>query len=251
MDSLTNLLVGVLAQTDALHEPLRDWSSPCRNAAVLARRQTYFHEGLPYSLGGGDAAERQRAVRLADALENENRAIFHRNDGVRVAWRLADAEQFKLRSMCLLTGEREMLRAMAGLLDNATTAITDPIAESTLAGEEVKSRHLLVEECFLPALSLGLVTSSSDAAGRVYYSLSPAGWRYVETWKPARPKRTTFNRSQSLAAAELYLTSIRAARRELRSLRGETAHIAIPLSCGLAAHDNGLAILDKAGKLIP
>ena len=56
-------LITLLAEVDALFEPIRDWSSPPNVIAILERRDDYYRLGLPCPRGGGDAGERQKFSR--------------------------------------------------------------------------------------------------------------------------------------------------------------------------------------------
>jgi len=246
-------LVSLLAKTDVLFAPFRQWE-PRNASAVVDRQIAYRTIGLPYS-AGGDPNERQRAKAAADALESEGKVIFIRNQyGVRIGWRLADREIWRLRHLCLLDGEVELIRVMAAMLENFAVRHVRPntgfVPEATLAGTATKSNLLRIEEALTPGLVLGLVEAATDTQGRVFYAITTKGHQFTTGWQ--RPSFTPprYNAKRSKEAAVEYLRQSQIARRELESLRGDSGHVVIPLAAGCGPTGTGVAALDAKGRLI-
>jgi hypothetical protein len=54
------------------------------------------------------------------------------------------------------------------------------VAWSDTADRAAREQIMAVENMALPALARGLVVANSDCRGRVYYSISPAGWSVLD-----------------------------------------------------------------------
>ena len=68
IDPLLTALVPVLADTCAIHTPIRRWPHGPHHVAIERLLDFREHGGLVYEVGG-DAAERKRGERLATAWE--------------------------------------------------------------------------------------------------------------------------------------------------------------------------------------
>ena len=109
-------LIELLASTDTLWRPIRRNVVGNRLGAAIAERREQFEKyGLPFQLGGGDDASRKSAERLAARLEQSPDVVFRRRRGKRMYWRLTDAGDWRLRSLCGSFGVAPMLVGMIAL----------------------------------------------------------------------------------------------------------------------------------------
>ena len=94
-------LIQLLAESDTLWRPTREWEDNSRAVAIMERRQQFLKYGMPFQHGGGDDAARKSAERLATELEKLPDVIFRRRKGKRVFWKLSDAGDWKMRAFAV------------------------------------------------------------------------------------------------------------------------------------------------------
>ena len=217
------LFVRLLTETHELFRPCRDWSNMGRVSAIAKRRREFFAVGLPFH--AGDSAK--QTERSTYRIEQTGVAIFSRSKGRQVAWRLTNAGDWQVRSLCGLPGQSEMLTAL-WCIDAYENAVRDKDAnavdEEWLAGvrgcRTQAERNLLfeLEFCVGPAAVRGLCVSQSDADGHAAYRLTPAGREYLDN--PPAVDAVELPEPDD-AAAEMFLDCLLEARKELANLKSE------------------------------
>lgn len=235
----TTQLIDLLAETDALWTPVRDWSNNHAVVAVEERREQYQRNGLPISNGGGTAAERKQWERELDGIEVSGTVLIARERGRRAFWRLGNATDWRLRNLVGLPGRAEMLRAMQALAGHEDaeqergvnlvpeTWLTGPDGWGTKAGGRLL---VALEEMFLPALVRGWVTAWSDCEGRVAYQTTEAGRAFLAAPGDEAAALPEFDGD----AADTYLVALTAARNALAAAKPAKENaLTIPLSVGL------------------
>ena len=180
-------LIDLLAETDALWAPIRDWRDNHRVVAVAERREQFRRAGLPIRVGG-NAAERKQWERELDRIQAASSIVVTRERGRRAYWRLGDAMDWQLRSLIGLPGWGEMLRAMRALAaheDANRPSTLNLVPESWFVegggwGSKQGGELLVgLEEMFLPALVRGWATAWSDCVGRAVYHTTEAGRAFL------------------------------------------------------------------------
>lgn len=252
-------LLDLLAETDALFEPIRDWSSTRRNAAIIKARRQFHERGIPFRVAGGTGAERTAATRQADELERSQLVAFSRRRGRRTTWKLSDPEDWRLRWWTHQAEVHEVALALFAV-DVVSATLEGAICpEIRLTGGrgwdgEPSEQLLGVEELLLPALVRDFATSHSDRHGRVGYGLTDSGRKFLASWKgETGVVEKLYHRRAAKAAHARYCESLKAARAELieRAHHEEASnHIAVALSVGMwPADDHGtvVSIVDDNG----
>lgn len=179
MTAADTLLVQLLAESDALFVPVRDWTGT-RSRATAQRRSHFVTKGVEWASGAAGEDARKAAQRTLAALDSEGMVSVGRVRG-RAMWvRLTDAGEDRARALASLP------RLDAGVLSvHAIAARSDRKAKTMdralvsivdLAGGHDPHELRAVEDMALPALLRGWICCGSDVAGRVYFWLSVAGW---------------------------------------------------------------------------
>ncbi len=179
---MQKLLINLLAETDAIFSPIRDWSNSSRITAVMDLRRDFHLRGLPVPKAAG--GDRKRLERERDRLEKTGLVRFHRINGRRAFWKLSDSTDWFLRRLCMLSDFTEAVTVMV-----AVDSLTDmhhtngeivPDWSLALAPNEnrqtAKARDKVarVAELALPALCRGWLTSWSDYRGANGYRIPDA-----------------------------------------------------------------------------
>ena len=186
MDAEGEILVGLLAEQDAIWFPVRDWDSPL-NVNVTALRDAFFTAGLPWNAGGRTVADRKRSERTLKDLEEKNILKVFKPRNRSLCARLTDAGEWKARELVGVSGPTAMRLAVAEL---ARLTKTRPrLLTDIWISEERLSRHkwgstdtapfLLTENMFLPAMARFYAIANSSVNGHVYYSMTEPGWEYL------------------------------------------------------------------------
>jgi hypothetical protein len=233
-------LVELLAGTDAIFAPIRCWEPNSHVCAVLERRELFQRLGLPYR-GGGTAAERKEAERIADAIEATGNIAFFRQRGKRTHWRLTDIGDWRMRRLVGSHGVGAMIATMLAVSAHEHRLQTsNGIPEKWLIGLEYEAhdagrRMARLAETLLPALARGFVESHGDCDGRVGYALTPTGRELLNDFAAGRDAipddRDLPDYDQ--AAGDFYEECLDTACAELRTATPSRENsVAIPLSCG-------------------
>jgi len=231
MDEITELLVALLARTDALWSPLRLNSHNLRlAAAVEERRAAYCRAGLPISGGGSDsqrkAASRELAVaRAAGYVETRGRT--------RLSARLTPAANDVLRTLTAgyrVDQVRPLLELVQVLTDagqhNACAVSEAALIDSRVTPAEIGRLELLAA----PLLAEGLLRTASDLEGRIGYSITADGRRALAAHWPQPPENLPEHCSPE--AADAYDELLAAALAERETWQPETSLVVIPLGAG-------------------
>jgi hypothetical protein len=175
-------LACLLAETDVLWRPIRDWTRPFPEA-LTERREVYHLTGLPVPrLGGADDSERQRRSREMRQVQRTGMVCFGGRRGQHAFWRLTPNGDWHFRAMCGLPGHREMMLAVETLrkLERVRGEPDDNrIPEYWLCGDyksdAARRRMSLLQLVLAPALCRGFVHAWSDAHGHVAYASVRSG----------------------------------------------------------------------------
>jgi len=234
MDETTELLIALLARTDALWAPLR-LNSHSRGvaAAVEERRVAFRRAGLPIAGGGSDAARKSysrelAAARAAGYVETRGRT--------RLSARLTPAADDVLRT---LTGGYRIdqvrpLLELVQLLADAGQHNAGAVPETNLIGKEysrVTSAEIgRLEQKAAPLLARNLLRSHSDGEGRIGYSIIADGRRVLAARWPQPPENLP---AYSPEAGDLYdeLLAVALAERDAWQPESSTL-VVVPLSAG-------------------
>ena len=185
------IVLAILAGTDAVFIPDRDPLARPRHAVISTRRWSFSDAGVPWSsekvVSGLDEAGRKQVQRALDELVLRDRVVsFQPQAAKTLGVRLSDAGDRYARAVAGLPDVAESLAALGQLAEREN----DPAAcrflgrtwlpETLLAGVtwgENDRRHVLVEleEKLLPALVRGWVESNCSVHGHCWYCLRPAG----------------------------------------------------------------------------
>ena len=231
---IEKILIELLAQSDAIFEPIRDWQNTKRVLACLELRDDFHRFGLPLPKLGLDFGERKRVEQLRDRLEKLGAVIFHRTLGRRTHWKLVDKTDWRLRGIATGYGFRDCLTAML-LLQALTDAgcvngryVGDWHIAGVTASDKTADRIHTVASVLVPAMVRGWVSNWSDGDGRTGYRLTSAGREFLD-----QPLKQPVEAPFEAAMGNLYLASFDSAFKNLATLkpRHESA-IPIPLSAG-------------------
>ena len=188
MDERTAILVQVLADTDAVWIPSRTWNRQ-RPTNIYFARRAFAKSGVPWESGGATEADRKAAQRELEALAKTGAVKVRRPHRVKtLAVRLSDAAEADARERIGLPGLYSARLSMGELARHSRRPpelFTDLyIAERKLIGDkppgEYEREAVVVENMLLPALVRGYVESNADIQGRVSYTLTPAGWEWLD-----------------------------------------------------------------------
>jgi hypothetical protein len=191
------ILVGVLAKSDAAALPIRNWSGP-NPGNVYTARQRSKSVGVAWESGGTDATTRQRMARALAALKRAKLVGVHRVRGSRYpSVRLTELGDETARRLCGLPGVSAgwwTMHRVAALtrLPRKARLLTDVwLSEVALCdprhdgGYPTGAELSLVETLVLPALVHGWLAANSDIHGRVYFAATRAGRKALADEPPA------------------------------------------------------------------
>ena len=201
------ILIAILAATDAIFLPDRAPQSSPRHQVICERRANFPTHGVPWAsekAGHGlDEAGRKQAQRALEGLVA--RGLAHT-----VQPKMAKTLGVKLTEL----GDRE-LRSMVGLpsLDDAITTLKriaacetacqqigmrwipeTALTDARWGYDERRQEFVKLEERLLPALACGLVTSNCSIYGHCWYALTKAGERLLAKVRPnSEPAKRAFS----------------------------------------------------------
>ena len=231
-------LIDLLAETDALWAPIRDWRDNHRVVAIAERREQFRRPGFRSgsaemrpneSNGSGNWTGFRRLVRLsspASVAGVHSGGLATRRTGDSAAWSGCPVGP-KCSAPCERWPGTKMPSKSGGVNLVPETWLTGPDGWGTKAGGRLL---VALEEMFLPALVRGWVTAWSDCEGRVAYRTTEAGRAFLAAPgdEPADLPEFTGD------AADAYLIALTAARNALAAAKPAKENaLTIPLSAGL------------------
>lgn len=228
MDADTSeILLGLLAEADAVFTPISDLTTP-EALAIIERRIDYRRRGLPIPRRGGDAAERKEAERNLNSLEKIGAVTFRRRHGRRSHWRLPDNVDWRLRRLATWSDWQEMVVVMLAIRAHADAGhVNGEYVPGWALCSPKKLQHL--QELIAPALVRSLAGSWADSNGAAGYCLTDAGRKYLEDPKPPRIPWPEYQSH----ANDVYLAKFDDALDALRTLEPQHKNrVVIPLGCG-------------------
>ena len=262
MKTECNPVIELLAATDALWEPIRDWTDNHRICGLLERREQFRRCGLPVELGGGDAAARKSQERRLDQIETSGLVIFSRRHGKRAFWRLTDQADWALRRLCTWSDYPECLVLMTAVQAHTDCGYTNTgcVPEWRLAvgphngdgwTDQEKNKIIELEWIAAPSLSRGWLAAWSDGNGSSGYRLTKSGRRFLKS--PASPEIEW--PAYSSDANDAYLAALKVARESLRSIASQGSGVAVLLSAGTWPQESKAApippVVGKDGRVCP
>ena len=251
---IEKILIGILAESDVIHEPIRNWADLQQVSAIAELRRDFRQFGLPLARLGLDSVARKKVEQLRDLLEKSGAAIFHRTLGRRSHWRLSDATDWRIRSIA--TGWRfsDCLTALLALRELTDCGCTNGkhVGDWHLADATVKKnadRIHDVASILVPAAVRGWVSNWSDGQGRTGYRLTSAGRKFLD--QPIKPPVET---DFEPAMGRTYLKAFDSAFKTLARLKPRhESCVPIPLPAGdwpdSACRKHIPAIFDSRGNV--
>jgi len=252
IDPLLTALVPVLADTCAIHTPIRRWPHGPHHVAIERMLDFREHGGLVYEVGG-DAAERKRGERLATAWERAGLVVFGRQSGRRIRLRLTDHGDWRLRALCGCYGRHDMAVSLFALQCHVDAGFATGgfVPETALAGQPwggstASSGFTRIEDLMSPAVCRHLATWNSDCDGRVSYALTAAGREWLKS-PPAGPARLPhFSPTAGRRFTDLFVTELQ--RLEAAEPRRTRVWILMSAGCYPAAKPIVPAVLTDSLK---
>jgi hypothetical protein len=227
MDNSTEILIRLCAKTDAIFSPIRNWTEGIGQRVYLVQKnfQTY---GVAW-------ASRERAVASRKAIERSLKTLVG-NDSIQVAKpksgertlyvRLLDAGDKQARAICDLPSLADAIELMQKMVafDNHPDQCVDGewVSDLSLIGQSQfdavdESNRVAIFETmltFYPALWRGLVESTSDLSGRVWWRLTSEGRTALSSGVIPSVKKERYRKSQDyfdcreIALKEIAVTQI-------------------------------------------
>lgn len=195
------ILLAILAATDAVFIPDRDPLAHPRHAVIYERRKAFAYSGIPWAservLPGLDDTGRKQVQRMLDELAIAGLVQTFQPKGAKtLGASLSAAGEARARALAGLPALCDALAAVGQLADllrsDAACAFQGRtwLPETARAGVpwgDHEHRHAFVEleETFLPALVRGWAESNCSVQGHCWYALTDAGREQLG--KPARP----------------------------------------------------------------
>lgn len=185
---MNDLLIEILAATDALWTPFRSFQYPLPTVYYEGRK-AFEAGGVTLPAGDGATARKRHQLAL-EAAAGKGLVRVSRRRGRHPAVKLSDRGEARARALCALPDFGEAFEAMQALADAPAALERGTLwaSELALAGisaadtQDKDKRQALVrlEEKLLPALARRLVEAGSTSVGWVYYSLTASGRAALE-----------------------------------------------------------------------
>ena len=185
------ILLAILAATDAIFIPDRDPLARPRHAVIFERRQSFRHSGVPWAservLPGLDDTGRKQVQRMLDELSLAGLVLPFQPKGAKtLGVRLSESGDARARALAGLPALGDAAQILAQLAAVERTGVACAylgrtwVPETALAGVhwgDNARRHafVAVEEKLLPALGRGWAESNCSVQGHCWYALAPAG----------------------------------------------------------------------------
>jgi hypothetical protein len=206
------LMIRILAATDAVWLPLRDWSGPRPTNTAEARR-LFRRAGVAW-LFGGTEQERKEAQRAIEAMAKIGAVVVRRPSKTKaICVRLSDEAEATTRAKCRLPGLRDSWLAAREIEKRGGGE--QWVSEFAMSKrDEWPSGQMAIEYMSLWALSRELVESNSTIKGEVRYRLTPRGVGWLDSTK--QPEEPDIDGDE--AACRFYDTQVVAALDRLSTL---------------------------------
>ena len=203
MNNQESILCRVLAETDAVWLPMRDFGGR-RPANTYFARRDYPTVGVFWRSEEASEAGRKESQRALEALCAAGLLKAYRPRRYKtLGVRLTDEGEARARALC---GLPDLSAGMASLAEVArrTEVPGRWIPETALAGVDYGTpgsgkKFALVEDMALPALVRGWLESNADIQGHVWYRVTAAGSAALD----AAIAKTTVGKAEGHGAADL------------------------------------------------
>ena len=199
MQGSTRIIVGILADTDALFAPNRSWLRP-RPTVIYEQRRDYRGGGVPWRSAAHDEAGRKAMQRELESLcagPGGGLVKTFRPQRVKTLGVKLTAKGEALgRALCGLPNLDQSIGGVMHIVmhsDDSDAGVSFDgrlwVAETALAGvdwvqcatdAEARQNLVYMEGVLLPSLIRGWVMSNSNNRGQVWYSLTTAGVAMLE-----------------------------------------------------------------------
>jgi hypothetical protein len=234
MNDLEEIIVRILAASDAARLPIRNWDVPFpqNRCAALKSLESL---GVAYRVGGDAGTRKTGETRLAE-LEQTPWVTITRTRGTRYPWAKLTAEgEFFARALAGVSSwgyGREFLERIAERTTRNGKTLEKVFLDETAISTDLKELALF-EQDFVLCAARGWCETRSSIRGHVRYRVTPAGWQELDSpTAPPMLELPGFSRD----AAKLYrqhqdaiLAEWSSAEPETRSELGE---IPQPVSMG-------------------
>jgi len=191
VDTATEILVEILAATDAIWMPLRDWSGS-RPTNVYYARSQFARHGVTWRAGNRTETELKARSRTLQDLKDTGKVLAWQPKLKSLRVKLTANTEAEARRWCKLpplAAAVATTREIAKHSDRKPTLLNRfYVAETVLndgkgwgdATKEERRGLVLTEEMLAPALHRRWVVSLSDIQGHVYFALTSTGWDALE-----------------------------------------------------------------------
>lgn len=225
MQDRIRIIVGILADTDALFSPNRSWKRP-RPTVIYEQRRDYPAGGVVWRSDAHDEAGRKAMQRELESLCADGLVKTFRPRRVKtLGVKLTAKGEALARALCGLPNLEQAIGGVLNILMHADGPDAGAnfdgsiwVAETALAGvdwaqcaadKEARHKLVYVEDMLLPALIRGWIVSNSSIQGHVWYSPTAEGLEMLEAERrkpdppdaPPAPPPAPFDEE----AAEYYL----------------------------------------------
>lgn len=229
------ILIRVLAMSDAVRLPIRDWSgnAGANRASAIERLDT---QGVPFRANATDDAARKAGERELVALATEGLIRSQRLAKAKFPFvRLTPAGEARARALAGLPGRDigvMILGAVAAKTKRKPKTMNQRWCDEIKLnfgrgwdGDETAAADLRalaeIELDAMPAVSHGWLEVGSTSQGHVRYRVTQAGWRELD--KPTAPPNYGKMSAEDPDAVALYRSTQDAALSELSQARIEVA----------------------------
>jgi DNA-binding transcriptional ArsR family regulator len=229
------ILIKILAETDATFEPVRDETNSRHLAGIWDRRKKYFARGLPIGIGGTEL-ERKQFERHLDALERGGAVKCSRENGRRGFWKLADETEWPVRRLATGSDLPELLVLLLAVQAHQDAGFTNQefVPEWSLAfgsrvpsGETYVGGILHVQDVAAPGLCRGFLTSCGDFHTHTGYHITTAGRDFLDN--PQIPGEWP---EWEKCWADSYFGALSTARESVKTITGRDNCLTTRLGCG-------------------
>jgi hypothetical protein len=246
VESAEQVLLTILAATDAAWLPMRTWTPPVPANTYFARRD-FSRQGVPWVSGAASEADRKEAQRLVETLAGQGVVQLFRPRRLKtLGVRLTDEGEGLARRLCGLPGLEIARSALAEVVRLSSERQKGCVSEAALAGvawSHPRSGKILarLEDQVLPGLIRGWLESNADIIGHVYYRATDIGRRAaIESpageWSRVSPQNEAPRDDGAKERYGFYLERLDAALARLRTAepqdQREIGLLPLPASMG-------------------